>query len=117
MGQAQLVPVLEVREAWIKVKGSAPAGAIAQDDTDTSGSGHVQVAVGITNQGAFRRGDPKPLANTMHRSRIRFTGAVVRAPNALNQETELVMIKERLNSLFMVVTDNGAKDVLGMQFM
>jgi hypothetical protein len=109
--------VLEVREAWIKVKGSAPTGAVAQDDTDTSGSGHVQVAVGIANEGAFRRGDPKPLAKPMDRPRIRFAGAVVRAPNALNQETELVMIKERLNSLFMVVTDNGAKDVVGPQFM
>ena len=53
----------------------------------------------------------------MHRPWIRFTGAVVRAPNALNQETELMMIKERLNSLFMVVTDNGAKDIVETQFM
>jgi len=109
--------VLELREAGIKVKGLAPAGAVAQDDADTSGSGHVQVAVGIANQGAFRRGDPKPLAKTMHRPWIWFAGAVVCAPNALNQETELVMIKERMNSLFMVVTDNGAKDVVGTQFM
>jgi hypothetical protein len=109
--------VLEVREARIKVKGSAPAGAIAQDDADTSGSGHVQVAVSIANQSAFRRGDPKPLAKTMNRPWIRFTGAVVRAPNALNQETELVMIKERLNSLFMVVTDNGAKDIVRTEFI
>jgi hypothetical protein len=109
--------VLEVREAGIKVKGATPAGAIAQDDADTSGSGHVEVAVGIANQGAFRRGDPKPLAKTMHCPWIRFAGAVVRAPNALNQETELMMIKERLNSLFMVVTDNGAKDIVETQFM
>jgi len=53
----------------------------------------------------------------MHRPWIRFAGAVVCAPNALNQETELVMIKERMNSLFMVVTDNCAKYIVGTQFM
>jgi hypothetical protein len=57
------------------------------------------------------------LAKTKHRPWIRFAGAVVCAPNALNQETELVMIKERMNSLFMVVTDNCAKDIVGTQFM
>ena len=90
-GQTELVPVFEVRKAGIKVKGLAPTGGIAQDDADTSGSGHGQIAVGITNQGAFRRGDPQPLAKAMHCSWIRFAGAVVRAPDALKQVVEPVL--------------------------
>ena len=108
--------MLEVREAGIKLNGSAPAGAIAQDDADTCGSGHVQVAVGIANQGAFRRGDAKPFAKAMHRPWIRFSGAVIRAPDALNKITEFVIIKERLYPLFMIVTYNGAKDIVGTEF-
>ena len=51
----------------------------------------------------------------MHRIWIRFAGAVVRAPDALNQGTESVLVQERLNPFLVIVTDNGAKDIVGTQ--
>jgi hypothetical protein len=84
--------VLEVREAGIKDGRPAPARAVAQNDADTRGSGHVQVTVGIANQSAFGRGDPKPLAKAMDRTWIGLTGAEVCAPDALEQESEFVMV-------------------------